>query len=112
QDLQTDESVHHWHFGFDLQLDWHDVLVAAEVVKGEAQGDDKDTRPACATAPCLRYKGAYGQLGYRLFNWLTPYARVDWRNALHRSGASFVYTTDIMRFTGGLHFELGTNVVI
>ena len=60
-------------------------------------------------APCLRYKGAYGQLAYRLSNWLSPYARVDWRDARHRDGASFVYESHVLRATGGLRAELGAH---
>lgn len=47
-----------------------------------------------------------------LLNWLTPYARVDGRDAWHRSGDSFVYITTLMRTTGGLHFEIGTNLIL
>jgi hypothetical protein len=41
-----------------------------------------------------------------------PYARVDWRDALHRSGASFIYISQLLRVTAGLHFELGTAVIV
>jgi hypothetical protein len=41
-----------------------------------------------------------------------PYARVDWREALHESGASFVYISNAARVTGGLRFELGTFVIL
>jgi hypothetical protein len=41
-----------------------------------------------------------------------PYVRVDWRQALHQSGASFVYNSNAVRFTGGLRFELGSVVVL
>ena len=60
----------------------------------------------------LGRKGAYGQIGYRWNNWLIPYARVDWRDALHEAGASFVYISELVRATGGLRFELGTHVTI
>jgi hypothetical protein len=41
-----------------------------------------------------------------------PYVRVDWRDAFHRSGDSFVYITDLMRITGGLRLELGASVIL
>jgi hypothetical protein len=41
-----------------------------------------------------------------------PYARADYRHALHTSGASFVYRSELMRATGGLRFDLGTHIVI
>jgi hypothetical protein len=113
QAFQTDDTVAQYQYGADISLDWHDIIVAGEVVHGEAEGAQGagDIQP-CTIAPCLHFTGAYGLLGYRLFNWLTPYARVDGRDALHRNGASFVYITSEMRTTGGLHFEFGTNVIL
>jgi hypothetical protein len=123
QDGQADDAVHQWHYGLDLHLDWHDVLVTVEVVAGQAEGSTEGEAaagggggspavPPCGGAPCLDYKGAYGQIGYRLLNWLTPYARIDWRDALHQSGASFVYVSNLVRATGGIRLELGTSVII
>jgi hypothetical protein len=112
QDRQDDDAVHQWHYGVDLNLDWHDILVTGEFVQGRAPGATEPGQRNCGLAPCIRYKAAYGLLGYRLFNWLTPYARVDWRDALHESGESFVYISQLVRGTGGLRFEVGTNVII
>jgi hypothetical protein len=112
QDLQTDNSVLQWHVGADLHLDWNDIDFAAEVVKGKAEGKTDAAGPACDVAPCLDYQGAYGLVGWRATNWFMPYARVDWRDALHRSGASFVYVSKLMRATAGVHFELGSAVII
>ena len=44
-------------------------------------------------------------------NVLVPYARVDWRDALHWAGASFVYISPLMRATVGLRAEIGTRVI-
>jgi hypothetical protein len=112
QDLQKDDSVAQWHYGFDVHLDWKDILFTGEFVQGRATGATAAGEVPCGLAPCLQYKGAYGQLAYRLTNWLTPYVRVDWRDALHESGASFVYISNLARFTPGLHFELGTHVIL
>jgi len=112
QDLQPDDDVMHWHLGMDAHLDWHDVIVTAELMQGEAQGKTEAGGPPCGLTPCLRYKGGYGLVGYRLFNWLTPYGRVDYRNAVHQSGASFVYVSDLLRATGGLRFEIGTHAIV
>ena len=81
-------------------------------MKGKAEGKTDSAGPACDVAPCLDYQGAYGLLGWRATNWLMPYARVDWRDALHRSGASFVYVSQLVRVTGGLRLELGSAVVV
>ncbi|AKT36889.1 outer membrane beta-barrel protein [Chondromyces crocatus] len=111
-DQQPDDAVHQFHYGVDLHLDWHDVDFTAEFVMGEVQGRSEAGAAACGLSPCLKYKGAYGLLGYRLFNWMTPYARVDWRDALHRSGESFVYLSQVMRATGGARFEIGERVIV
>lgn len=111
QDLQAKDNVYHWHYGVDIHLDWHDVELTAEFMQGQALGVTAPGELPCETTQCLRYKGAYGQVGYRLLNWLTPYARVDWRNALHRHGASFVYLSELLRATFGLHFEIDASVI-
>ncbi len=112
QDLQSDDGVPQWQTGADLSIDWKDIVLTAEWVHGIAQGAANIGDPPCATAPCLHFTGAYAQLGYRVLNWLTPYTRVDTRDAFHRDGTSFVYISQLMRVTGGAHFEVGTNVVV
>jgi hypothetical protein len=66
----------------------------------------------CDLAACLQFKGAYGLVGYRLTNIVMPYVRVDWRDALHRKGASFVYISELGRLTPGLRFALTQNLLI
>jgi len=112
QDLQSDDSVSQWHVGGDLHWEWHDLQITAELVHGRARGKTTETGPRCDAAPCLRYTGAYGLASYRLSNLLEPYARVDWRDALHQSGASFVYISQLIRFTVGLRAELGPHVIV
>jgi hypothetical protein len=113
QDFQPGEDVHQWHYGFDAHLEIRDLDVRAEFVQGRAIGaGEAGDGAACDLVPCLRYMGAYGQIAYRALNWLTPYARADWRSAFHRSGASFVYVSELVRATAGLRFELGPSVVI
>jgi hypothetical protein len=41
-----------------------------------------------------------------------PYVRVDWRDALHRNGASFVYISQLARLTPGLRLTLTQNLVV
>ena len=59
----------------------------------------------------LEYLAGYGLFGYRVNGWLMPYARGDFRQAVHTSGASFVYHSDLVRTTGGLRLDLGSNVI-
>jgi hypothetical protein len=114
QDFQTDNNVWQWHAGADLHFEIRDFDLRAEYVRGAAEGKDLPGPPSvpCGVAPCLHYQGAYGQIAYRVLNWLIPYARVDWRDALHRSGESFLYISELMRVTGGVRLELGTNVIV
>jgi hypothetical protein len=112
QDLQGDDDTYQWHAGVDLHADIAGFDLSAEYGRGRAVGRTTAGEPKCNEAPCIDYKAAYGQLGYRITNWLMPYGRVDWRNALHESGGSFVYISELVRTTGGARFEIGTNVVI
>jgi hypothetical protein len=113
QDFQPDDGVAQWHVGADVHLEWKDLELTAEVVHGRAKGKTSPTAVAdCDLAPCLNYKGAYGLVGYRLTNTFVPYARVDWRDALHESGASFVYISQVVRATVGLRAEIGTRVIV
>ncbi len=112
QDLQADDRIYQYHFGFDLHLEWKGLDVRGEFVQGKAPGKTTDPLAPCDTAACLRYRGAYGQVAYRILNWLMPYVRVDWRDALHQNGQSFVYVSDLMRLTGGLRLDVGEYVVV
>ena len=67
--------------------------------------------PPCDVAACLDYTAWYALVGYRVTNALQPYFRVDYRDALHTYGASFVYISDLYRFTVGLRAELGSRVI-
>ena len=89
QDRQSDDNVLQWHYGFaaDLQID--DFVATAEFVTGRALGKADTSGPVpldCGVAACLFYRGAYGQFGWRVTNFLMPYVRVDWRSATHRLG--------------------------
>jgi Putative beta-barrel porin-2, OmpL-like. bbp2 len=113
QDYQPENNVYQWHYGADLHLDYKDFELTAEFVQGKAKGKTSPTAVAdCDEAPCIKYKGAYGLVGYRLTNMFTPYGRVDWRDAEHESGASFVYIAKLVRFTVGIRAEIGTRVIL
>jgi hypothetical protein len=84
----------------------------AEFVRGEAEGATTPGEPACDLEPCVDYRGAYGLVGFRATPWLTPYVRVDWRDATHESGASFVYVSKALRGTAGANFRFGSNVIL
>jgi len=111
QDQQTDDKVMQWHVGADLHLLWKDVEFTAEYVQGDAEGATEAGGAECGLAPCLAYEGAYGLLSYRATNSIVPYFRLDWRNALHLAGASFVYISKLWRATTGLRYELGKSLI-
>jgi hypothetical protein len=112
QDAQGDDGTLQWHAGGDLHLAWGDLDVAAEYVKGKAEGATEPGMPRCNVAACLDYQGAYALVGWRATNWLVPYARVDWRDAHHFHGASFIYISELLRVTAGVRLELGTAVIV
>jgi hypothetical protein len=109
QDLQDDDGVGQAQFGFDAYFETRGFSAQAEYVRGAAEG--RDGSEACSKVQCLRYHGAYLELAYRATNWLVPYARADYRNALHQD-LGFVYFADLVRATPGLRFELGTHVAV
>lgn len=109
QDLQASERAIQKQYGVDLHLEVKRVDLVGEFVQGVVDG--ATDRVACDLAPCLAFKGAYGTLGVRATNWLMPFTRVDWRQATHQSGSSFVYNSNGMRVTPGLRFEIGANVI-
>jgi len=114
QDWQASDSIYQWHYGADVHVDWKDLEATAEIVQGRAEGQTSTLPTAvhCDEAACLHYTGAYGLVAYHLTNMLIPYARVDWRDAMHQNGASFVYISDLMRATVGLRTEIGSRVIV
>ncbi len=116
QDFQAANDVYQWHYGVDLHLAVRDFDLRAEFVQGSADGKTGSAGVPCdpvsGGAPCLNYKGAYGIASYRILNWLGAYARGDWRDAVHRSGDSFLYVSRLWRATVGLRLELGTAVIL
>jgi hypothetical protein len=112
QDLQPRDDVYQWQYGFDLHLEVRGVDLTGEFIMGRVDGETAPGNPRCGIAPCLEFKAAYGLLGFRALNWLMPYARIDWRDALHESGASFVYVAKLLRFTPGVRFDLGSHVAV
>jgi hypothetical protein len=106
QDRQTDDNVLQWHYGFAAGADFDRVFVSAEFVKGHATGKPGvvgGVETPCAGAPCLDYRGLYVLGAVRVTGWLTPYARFDWRHAIHRDGDRFIYLSDVARATVGVN---------
>ena len=112
QDQQRQNDVYQWHLGADLLVSVRDVQLVAEYVQGRARGKTSpSTDLHCDLTPCIEYKSAYGLVSYRATNIFIPYVRVDWRDAEHENGASFVYYSQLIRSTAGLRLELGTHIV-
>ncbi|HEU0037146.1 MAG TPA: hypothetical protein VFQ53_41335 [Kofleriaceae bacterium] len=122
QDHQPRSAIHQWHVGVDASLrEFHDWNTVFEYVQGKQQGSttgDPEAdrmlgieRPACDVADCLTYKGAYLLVDRRVTAWLRPYARVDWRDAVHQRGAEFVYESHSLRGTLGARFEVTSRIV-
>jgi hypothetical protein len=119
QDDQPSTAVHQWHYGFDVRLrDLDRWDVVAEVVQGRLPGrtssdraQDGSERARCDVARCLSYKGAYLQVDRQVNPWLTPYVRMDWRDAVLENGAQFVYQSHTLRATFGLHLEMTSRII-
>lgn len=104
QDRQRDDSLLQYHLGAAARLEGEALQAHAEFVIGRAPGRALDTQ-ACGAASCLTYRGAFGQVGYRVKLAWVPYVRVDWREATLRAGRDYVYVSNVLRATVGLRFE-------
>jgi hypothetical protein len=107
QDMQASDLVLQHQYGFDAHFELRGLEMTAEFLRGRAHGRDD-----CVDAECLDVTGAYGTIGYRALNWLMPYFRADWRDALHRYDTEFVYVSRVVRLTPGLRFEITPNVIV
>jgi hypothetical protein len=113
QDRQANDGITQWHYGLDLALyDFHDVDVVVEWMQGRVPGKSAmSDRAECAVTECLRYRGGYALVAYHARRWLQPYARTDWRDALHQHGREFVYISKTARFTAGFRLQMDRRVV-
>lgn len=112
QDAQPSDSVYQWQAGADLHMEVAGLELTGEFIRGALKGAQEAGGPPCGLAPCLEFMGAYGLAGFRALNWLMPYFRTDWRDAVHTSGASFVYQSNLVRFTPGVRLDVSPNVMI
>jgi hypothetical protein len=116
QDYQSSSDVYQWHMGADIHAEIKDLELTAELVHGRAKGQTSVMGdvlgPRCDVAPCLKYTGGYLLAGYRMTNTWIPFFRVDFRDATHWSGASFVYFSQVTRLTAGIRAEIGTRVIV
>jgi len=111
QDATSARGLVQWHLGFDLRLaDFHGFDVTAEYVQGIQPGRTMSITP-CDVAPCLSYKGAYVLVDRVVNKWLTPYVRVDWRDAVHQNGVEFVYESHTLRNTIGVHANVTSRII-
>lgn len=111
QDQQPDPTTLQWQAGADLNVLWEDLELRAEYQQGAAMGAESRGTP-CLGAPCLDFRGAYGELSYRLFNWFGAMARLGWREAQHRDSGDFLYLVNIMRATVGARFEINRHLIL
>lgn len=112
QDNQTSEKVYQWLVGADIHYKRHDLVIRGEYVQGRAEGDTAPGGLPCGLTQCLEFRGAYGLAGYRVTNVIMPFVRIDWRDALHENGASFVYISELIRGTAGLNLVIGPRLII
>jgi hypothetical protein len=107
QDGPPDVASPQWHLGLDLHVRTRGhVELQAEYMEGRLPGASGMSLPDCELAPCLRYRGAYATAAWRARNWLLPYLRVDWRDALHQRGVDYAYVSKVARATFGARLDL------
>lgn len=112
QDNQVANDTRQWMYAIDAHLHRDDLVIRGELVQGRARGISEPGQARCGLAPCLKFKGAYGLVGYRVTNVVMPYVRVDWRDALHEAGASFLYVSELIRFTPGIRLTLTDHLIV
>lgn len=112
QDRQESNDTTQWMYGVDFHYHRQNFVLRGEFVQGLAKGKTEINQPRCGVTACLDFKGAYGLFAYRVTNAIMPYVRVDWRDALHRSGASFVYISELVRGTPGIRLTLTPNLAL
>lgn len=105
QDRQPDDALMQWHVGGGARALLGAFSLQAEFVTGRAPGKD-DGAVKCGAAACLAYRGAYGLLSYKVAHLVTPYLRVDWRQATMRSGRDWAYQADVVRATLGARVDV------
>ena len=111
QDNQPDAGIAQWHVGIDLALiDLHQFDVIAELIQGSQDGSPM-SGVVCGGAPCLTYKGGYLLVDHHVNGQLTPYVRVDFRNAIHLHGADFVYESHTLRSTIGANVAVTSRII-
>lgn len=104
---QPDNGVYQRQAGVDLEFETGDLEILVEALLGKAPGNGE------TEAPELDFRGAYIQGAYRVNEWLTPYARGDWRRATHVDPARrFAYVVAESRFTVGLRFDLSPRILL
>jgi hypothetical protein len=111
QDNQTSEDTYQRLGAIDAHYHRDDLVLRAEFVQGRARGATEPGESRCGIAPCLKFKGALGLVGYRATNVVMPYVRVDWRDALHEAGASFLYVSELVRITPGIRLTLTDSMI-
>lgn len=111
QDNQPSNDTLQWMYAIDAHFHRDDLVIRGEFVQGRARGETEVGKAACGLVPCLEFKGAYGLAGYRVTNVVMPYLRVDWRDALHEAGASFVYISELLRITPGMRLTINEHLI-
>jgi hypothetical protein len=104
QDGQPSNTTMQWLAGADLRVTVGDATLKAEILRGHADGGGVDE------AARLHVTGWYGELQYQLLPWLGLLGRVDRRKADLLAFPN-LYLTDLLRFTGGLRFDVSWNVI-
>ena len=106
QGRQTDSSLLHWQWGFDVYAEWPRLELRGEFVRGLAPGGGVEE------ADLLDYRAFYAEAFARVLPSLGILARYEQRHAFHRHANEFLYLVHIQRAVIGLRYDPLPNVAL
>jgi len=103
QDGQPSDSAMQWLLGADLRVAAGDFTFKGEILRGHADGG------GVSQAPRIHVTGWYAEGDWQLLPWMGVLTRLDRRKADLLAFPN-LYLTDLLRVTGGLHFDISWNL--
>jgi hypothetical protein len=103
QDGQPSDAAVQWLLGADLRVAAGDFTFKGEILRGHADGG------GVSQAPRIHVTGWYAEGDWQVLPWMGVLARVDRRKADLLAFPN-LYLTDLLRVTGGLHFDISWNL--
>lgn len=106
QARQSDDSLIHWQWGFDVLVELPRLELRGEFVRGIAPGGGIDD------ADSLNYRAFFAEGFFRVLPAIGVLARYEQRHATHRRTDEFVYLIHIHRAVAGVRYDPAPNVAV